>query len=54
MTIKEPKCVALKRKGAEYVATLLSGKSEEEIIAFWAEKTKKLKSINKNKSSKPN
>ena len=30
MTIREPECVALKRRGAEYVGQLLAGKSKQE------------------------
>ena len=34
MTTCEPQCIALKRRGAEYVARLLSGKSKREELEF--------------------
>jgi hypothetical protein len=40
----ESKCVQLKRKGAEYVAKLLAGKTEQEQLLFWQTRTNKLKS----------
>ena len=42
MTIREPECVALKRRGAKYVAQLLSGKTEQEQLEFWRERTERL------------
>ncbi len=42
MKIKESKCVTLKRMGSDYVLKLLSGKSEEEELEFWATRTKRL------------
>ena len=47
MTTREPECVVLKRRGAEYVAQLLSGKSKQEELAFWAERTERLRSRQK-------
>jgi len=37
-------CVALKRRGATYVAKLLSGKSKQEELAFWNSRTDRLRS----------
>ncbi len=39
MAMHEPNCVKLKRKGAEYVAGLLAGKSREEQLEFWRQRT---------------
>jgi hypothetical protein len=47
MTIHEPACVALKRRGAEYVAQLLRGKSEQERLEFWRRRTERLLSKRK-------
>ena len=47
MTTREPECVALKRHGAEYVGQLLAGKSKQEELAFWAERTERLRSRQK-------
>lgn len=44
MTIREPECVALKRRGAEHVAQLLSGKSRLEELEFWRKRTEHLRS----------
>lgn len=52
MTTREPECVALKRRGAEYVAQLLSGKSKQEELEFWAERTERLRSRQKPEPSK--
>ena len=51
MTIREPECVALKRRGAEYVAQLLSGKSRQEQIEFWRERTERL--VSQQKAKRP-
>ena len=51
MTTREPECIVLKRRGAEYVAQLLSGKSKEEEQTFWAERTKRLRSGNRQMQS---
>ena len=51
MTTCEPQCVALKRRGAEYVARLLSGKSKREELEFGGERTERLRS--RQKSKKP-
>jgi len=42
MQIHEPECVKMKRRGAEYVKQLLSGKSKEEQFAFWMKRTEQL------------
>jgi len=47
MTIREPECVALKRRGAKYVAQLLSGKTQQEQLEFWQERTERLVSQQK-------
>lgn len=44
MTIREPECVILKRRGAEYVARFLSGKSRREELEFWRKRTENLRS----------
>ncbi len=49
MTTHEPECVELKRRGAEYVAQTLSGKSREEEIEFWRKRTERLR-LSHNKS----
>ena len=51
MTTREPECIVLKRRGAEYVAQLLSGKSKEEEQTFWAERTERLRSGNRQMQS---
>ena len=51
MRIREPECVALKRRGAEYVAKLLNGKSKEEEREFWSERTKRLRTQQKQKNA---
>lgn len=43
MIIHESDCVTLKRRGAEYVAQLLSGKSMQEQLEFWGERTERLR-----------
>ena len=50
MTTREPECVALKRRGAEYVAKLLNGKSKEEEREFWSARTKRLRTQQKQKN----
>ena len=51
MTTREPECVALKRRGAEYVGQLLSGKSKQEELEFWRKRTERLRSRQKPKTS---
>ena len=51
MTIREPECVALKRRGAEYVAQLLSGKTRKEQLEFWRKRTERLISQQKDKQA---
>lgn len=46
----ESECVALKRRGAEYVAQLLSGKTRQEQLEFWSKRTERL--LSKQKQSK--
>ena len=38
--IREPECVLLKRRGAEYVEQLLTGMSLQEQLEFWRKRTK--------------
>ncbi len=38
--IHEPKCVELKRRGAEHVAELITGMSLQEQLEFWRKRTK--------------
>ena len=42
MTTREPECVALKRRGAEYVAKQLAGKSLQERLNYWQRRTEAL------------
>lgn len=44
MTTREPECVTLKRRGAEHIAQLLSGKSKREELEFWDKRTESLRS----------
>jgi len=37
--IREPECVALKRRGAEHVAKLIAGMSLQEQLDFWRKRT---------------
>jgi len=50
MKIHESECVALKRRGAEYIAQLLLGKSKNEKLKFWSERTKRLRSQQKHEN----
>ncbi len=50
MAIREPECVMLKRRGAEYVAQLLSGKTQQEQLEFWRERTERLVSQQRDKA----
>ena len=52
MTTHEPECVALKRRGAEHVAQLLSGKSRQEELEFWSKRTEFLRSQQKQEKPK--
>lgn len=47
MTTREPECVILKRRGAEHVAQLLSGKSKREELEFWDKRTESLRARQK-------
>ncbi len=49
MTIREPECVALKRRGAEYVGQLLAGKSKQEELEFWDKRTVKVYVLGKSR-----
>ena len=40
---KDFDCVEMKRKGQEALRKLLEGKSEAEVLAFWAEQTRLLR-----------
>ena len=51
MTTREPECVILKRRGAEHVAQLLSGKSKREELEFWDKRTESLRSRQKSERS---
>ena len=42
MTTRESECVALKRRGAEYVAKLLAGKTPRQQLEFWQQRTEAL------------
>ena len=53
MTTREPECVILKRRGAEHVAQLLSGKSKQEELEFWDKRTESLRSRQKSERSGP-
>jgi hypothetical protein len=37
--LREPECVILKRRGAEYVAKLVAGMSLQEQLEFWRRRT---------------
>ncbi|OQX01616.1 MAG: hypothetical protein BWK80_59600 [Desulfobacteraceae bacterium IS3] len=52
MKTSEPKCVAMKRRGAEYVAQLLSDKSRDEQLDFWIKRTESLLSKQRQKEKK--
>ena len=52
MMTLEPECVALKRRGAEHVAQLLSGKSKQEQLEFWMKRTNQLLSNRNQKKEK--
>jgi len=51
MATRELECVALKRRGAEYVGQLLSGKSKQEELEFWSKRTERLRSRQKPNTS---
>ncbi len=54
MKVHESECVAMKRRGSEYVARLLSGKSKAEQLEFWIKRTERLLSKQKRKHEKQN
>ena len=41
MTIREPECVSLKRRGAARIFQQLAGKSKEEQLNFWRTRNEK-------------
>jgi hypothetical protein len=43
MKVNEPYCVLLKRKGANHIEQQLVGKSINEELLFWQERTEKLR-----------
>ena len=43
MTTHEPKCVYWKRKGAESVASQITGLTAQQELKFWQEQTERLK-----------
>ena len=43
MTIHESECVALKRRGAKHVRSLLSGASRSQELEFWRKSTAQLR-----------
>ncbi len=49
MTINESESVAIKRRGAKYVAKLIKGKTEKEQLEFWEKRTKSLLKKSKKK-----
>ena len=51
MMNNESQCVTIKRKGAEHVRKLLDGKSMEEELRFWADRTKKMKAAIKKRAT---
>jgi len=53
---REPECVALKRRGAEYVAKMLLGMSLQEQLEFWRKRTELMlkRQSSKSKESKIN
>ena len=50
--IREPKCVVLKRRGAEYVKKLIEGMSLEEQLEFWRKRTESMLKRQKKLSQK--
>ena len=53
MVIREPECVALKRRGAERIYRQLAGKSKEEQLAFWQERNQRMRARQEARRSKP-
>lgn len=47
MKMNDSPCLNIKRRGAEYVAQLLSNKSREEQLDFWVKRTEMLLSKQK-------
>jgi hypothetical protein len=48
ITIREPECVVLKRRGAEHVTKLIAGMSLPEQLAFWQKRTEAMLNRQKN------
>nr|VFK32733.1 MAG: hypothetical protein BECKMB1821G_GA0114241_11241 [Candidatus Kentron sp. MB]VFK34585.1 MAG: hypothetical protein BECKMB1821I_GA0114274_10771 [Candidatus Kentron sp. MB]VFK76872.1 MAG: hypothetical protein BECKMB1821H_GA0114242_107923 [Candidatus Kentron sp. MB] len=42
LTIREPECVSLKRRGAEHVEKLIAGMSLQEQLEFWRKRTESM------------
>ena len=53
MTAHEPKCVEMKRRGAEAVTKQLAGKSPSERLEFWRTQTEALLAKQVAASQKP-
>jgi len=51
MTVREPECVVLKRRGAEHVAKLVAGMSLQEQLKFWQKRTEAMLVRQKNQWS---
>ena len=51
MPQREPECVALKRRGQEYVGRLLAAMSREEQLQFWNHQTESLREWQRAKRS---
>lgn len=51
MTIREPECVSLKRRGAKHVEQLIAGMSLQEQLEFWRKRTEAI--LERQKKSNP-
>ncbi len=51
--IREPKCVVLKRRGAEHLAKLVAGMSLQEQLEFWHHRTESMRSRQKSHQKQP-
>ena len=47
IAIREPECVAIKRRGQEHVLRLIEGMSREEELEFWRKRTEKMRARQK-------
>ena len=52
MTIREPECVSLKRRGAARIYQQLAGKSMEEQLDFWRTRNERIRARRKAKQTK--